>query len=103
MLLATYAHPVLLTLRLPAFLFLCHIHLGSGCGPGEPSVTQKLTRMHTKTAHVYKGLLSDGVKQSLVLYKTQPVVWPFKALNASDCIIMPVVVLRFVVVISDCE
>lgn len=40
------SHPVLLRLRLPAFLFLCHIHLGSGSGPGEPSVMQKLSRMH---------------------------------------------------------
>lgn len=68
-LLTTHAHPVLLTLRLPAFLFLCHIHLGSGCGPGEPSVMQKLT--HTQRQYTHKRAF---MLQSLVLHKPQLIV-----------------------------
>lgn len=71
----TYAHPVLLTLRLPAFLFLCHIHLGSGCGPGEPSVTQS-SHIRTKTAQKKKRLLFDTqCKTVSYLVQTTPYSW----------------------------
>lgn len=70
-LLTTYAHPVLLTLRLPAFLFLCHIHLAQAVVL-ESHLSCINSHPYTQRQHTEQGFyLTNSVRCSLVLYKPQ--------------------------------
>lgn len=71
-LLNTYAHPVLLTLRLPAFLFLCHIHLAQPVVL-ESHLSCKSSHTCTQRQHTHEQgfYLINSVRCSLALYKPQ--------------------------------